>query len=153
MSHKGTACRWEGGIVNWVEERIHSLGKFAETNWKQPTIVEIAGPDKSLGWFCHMHTAMEWLVRLVFRVGRNIFKQEDLDEKLAIPTLNDTPGVEVYSSEPRVNVANRKGPWQEVSILVHRLSEIQTPAFEAFLRTAVSEYQQQLQRMETKPKT
>ena len=87
----------------------------------------------------------------MFRVGRNTFKQEDLDRQLAIPTLNDTPGVEVYSSEPRVHVANRKGPWQEVGSWCIGLSEIQTPAFEAFLNAAVAEFQQQVQRMQTKP--
>jgi excinuclease ABC subunit A len=151
QSHKGTPCRWEGSVVTWVEERIHAVGKFADTNWKHPKVVEIAGLKKQLGWFCHMHTGMEWLVRLVFRVGRNTFKQEELDEQLAIPTLNETEGVEIYSSEPRVHVANRKGPWQEVWILVHRLSEIQTPAFEKFLRTAAAGFQQQVQRMQTKP--
>jgi excinuclease ABC subunit A len=151
MSHNGTPCRWEGEIVNWVEKKIHSLGKFAETNWKQPTVVEIAGAQKGLGWFCHMHTAMEWLVRLVFSVGKDTFQQDDLEESLAIPTLNDTPGVEIYSNEPRVHVANRKGAWQHVWMLVHRLSEIQTPAFEAFLRKAATSFQQQVKQIQTKP--
>ncbi len=151
LSHKGTPCRWEGSIVTWIEEKIHALGNFAETNWKQPTVVEIAAARKGLGWFCHMHTGMEWLVRLVFRVGRNAFKQDDLDRQLAIPTLNDTPGIEVYGSGSRVHVVNRKGPWQEIAILVHRLSEIQTPGFEAFLASAVQAFHDQLQRMNTRP--
>jgi excinuclease ABC subunit A len=94
---------------------------------------------------------MEWLARLIFRVGKNTFKQEDLNRKLGLPTLNDTPGIEVYSNEPRVHVANRKGPWQEVWMLVHRMSEIQTSAFDEFIRKAAGSFQNTLQRMHTKP--
>ncbi len=105
----------------------------------------------SLGWFFHAHSAMEWVCRLVFRVRRNTFKNEELNRRLGLPTLNDTPGVEIYSSEPRVHVANRKGPWQEVWLLVHRLSEIDTPAFHDFLTQAVKSFQETQQRMHTRP--
>jgi excinuclease ABC subunit A len=150
-THNGKPARWEGEIVNWIDEQIHKRGNFPETNWKQPTVVEIAGPKKTQGWFFHAHTAMEWLIRLVFRVGRNKFKGPDLVTRLAIPTLNDTPGVEAYSDSERVHVANRKGPWQEVAVLAHRLSEIDTPAFHRFLNEAVLSFQATVQRMQTKP--
>ncbi len=150
-SHKGTPCRWEGQILSWTEEQIHNLGEFAETNWKHPTTVEIAGKVKSQGWFFHAHTAMEWLVRLVFRVAKNTFKQEELDRRLGIPTLDNTPGVEVYGSQPRVHVANRKGPWQEVWMLIHRFSEIDTPAFREFLKQAVQAFHGAVKKMTTKP--
>jgi excinuclease ABC subunit A len=151
LSHQGKACRWDGEILSSLDEEIHALGSFAETNWRHPSTVEITGPTKTLGWFFHAHTNMEWLVRLIFRVGKNTFKQEDLDRKLGLPTLNDTPGVEVYSNEPRVHVANRKGPWQEVWMLVHQRSEIDTPAFGEFLQQAVGSYHDTLRRMNTKP--
>jgi excinuclease ABC subunit A len=151
LSHKGTPCRWEGTVLAWVEEQIRRRGTFAETNWKQPTVVEICGPHKTQGWFFHAHTSMEWLIRLVFRVGRNTFKEDDLVRRLAIPTLNDTPGVEAYSDAERVHVANRKGPWQEVAVLAHRLSEVDTPAFRRFLDDAVAAFQATLKRMQTKP--
>ena len=83
-------------------------------------------------------TCQGWLLRLVFRVGKNTFKQEELDRRLGIPTLDNTKGVEIYGSEPRVHVANRKGPWQEVWMLIHRLSEIDTPVFRQFLQQAES---------------
>ena len=143
--------RWDGDVLTWIDEKIHALGDFAETNWKHPTTVEIAAATKTLGWFFHAHTNMEWLVRLIFRVGKNTFKQEDLNRKLGLPTLNDTPGIEVYSNEPRVHVANRKGPWQEVWMLIHKLDEIDTPAFDEFLRKAVGSFGNTLKRMNTKP--
>ncbi len=151
VSHKGQTCRWEGQALLHVEEQIRDFGGFADTNWKHPTTVEIAGKTKSHGWFFHAHTGMEWLVRLVFRVAKNCFKQEELDRALAIPVLDDTEGVEIYGNEPRVHVANRKGPWQEVWMLVHRLSEIDTPAFRAFLKGAVASFHQNQKRMQTKP--
>ena len=148
---EGEPCRWEGQVLAWVEKRIQEAGDFRPTNWKHPTTVEIMGKDKSLGWFFHAHTGMEWLVRLVFNVGKNTFKQEDLDRQLAIPTLNQTKGIEIYGNDARVKVANRKGPWQQVWMTVHRLSEIDTPAFRDFLAKAVASYQGSLKRMATKP--
>jgi excinuclease ABC subunit A len=134
-----------------VEEKIHALGDFADTTWKHPSCVEITGPSKSQGWFFHAHTNMEWLVRLIFRVSKNTFQQAALDAQLGIPTLDETEGIEVYGNQPRVHVANRKGPWQEVWMLVHRLSEIDTPAFQEFLKRAVASFQHNLKRMQTKP--
>jgi excinuclease ABC subunit A len=151
VSHRGQSCRWDGKILEWIDKQIHSRGDYADTNWSQRTIVEIAAPTRSQGWFFHAHTAMEWLIRLVFRVGRNTFHQEDLNRKLGIPPLNDTPGLQVYSSEPRVHVANRMGTWQEVAILAHRLSEIDTPAFRSFLDAATAAFGKHLQRLRTRP--
>jgi excinuclease ABC subunit A len=151
VSHKGTPCRWEGAILDWIDERIHELGDFGDTNWNHRSIVEIAAPSKSHGWFFHGHTSLERMVRLVFHVGRNTFKQSALRDQLGLRPLNETAGVEVYGDEERVQVANRKGPWQEVAILAHRLSDIDTPAFREFLAKAVAAFGQNLVRLRTKP--
>jgi len=151
VTTSGAKPRWEGAIVDWIVDRVHELGEFSETNWSERTIVEIAAPRKSQGWFLHLHTGMEWLIRLVFRVARNAFRGEDIVPGFGIRPLDDTPGLEVYGSNERVRVANRKGPWQEVMILAHRLNEIDTPAFRAFLKEAVASFQQTLARMNTKP--
>jgi excinuclease ABC subunit A len=147
----GAPGRWEGKIVEWIDERVHELGAFSDTNWNHRTIVEIAAEQKSQGWFLHLHTGMEWLIRLVFRVSRNSFKEEELVRGLGIRPLDETPGLQVYGSEERVHVANRKGPWQEAAILTHRLSEIDTPAFREFLEQAVASFQKNLVRFRTKP--
>ncbi len=128
---------------------MHALGNFAETNWKHASTVEITGPQKTLGWFFHAHTNVEWFVRLVFRVGKNTFKPDELNRRLGLPTWNDTPGVEIYSAEPRVHVANRKGPWQEVAVQAHALRDIDTPAFRQFLTQAVDAFHKNLRRMQT----
>jgi excinuclease ABC subunit A len=151
LTMKGTPCRWDGKILPWVEEQIHKLGPFSETDWSERTVVEIAAPKKSQGWFFHAHTGMEWLVRLVFRVGKNTFKQEALTRQLGLKPLDEMRELPVYGSEPRVKVANRKGPWQEIWMLVHRLEEIDTPAFRSFLKQAAESFHKNLGRMNTSP--
>jgi excinuclease ABC subunit A len=91
------------------------------------------------------------MVRLVFHVGRNAFKQAELSARLGIRPLNEIDGLEVYGDEERVQVANRKGPWQEVAILAHRLSEIDTPAFREILGQAAASFHNNLRRMQTRP--
>jgi excinuclease ABC subunit A len=151
VSHHGKPCRWEGGILDWIDARIHELGSFSDTNWNHRSVVEIAAPSKSQGWFFHAHTGLERMVRLVFRVGRNTFKPADLLQRLGIRPLNEVAGLEVYGDEQRVQVANRKGPWQEVAILALSLSEIDTPAFRAFLTEAVNAFHTSLTRLQTSP--
>jgi excinuclease ABC subunit A len=151
ITTEGKACRWEGQILEWIDERVHELGPFAATNWNHRSVVEIAAPSRSLGWFVHLMTGMEWLVRLVFRVGRNTFKEADLVQRLGIRPLDETPGLEVYGSKERVWVTSHKGPWQSVTVLAHRLSEIDTPAFRTFLAEAAASFHANLKRMRTKP--
>jgi len=88
-------------------------------------------------------------VRLVFRVAKNTFKQEALSKQLSLKPLDEMPELPVYGSEPRVKVANRKGPWQEIWMLVHKLDEIDTPAFKAFLKQAADAFHKNLGRMTT----
>jgi excinuclease ABC subunit A len=151
VTGKGTQCRWEGEILNWIDELVHKSGSFSPTNWNHRSVIEIAAPNKSQGWFMHAMTSLEWTVRLVFRVGRNTFKQDDLVQRLGIRPINETPGIEAYGHQDRVQVDNMRGPWQAVSVLVHKKSEIDTPAFRAFLQEAVRSFHANLTRMRTKP--
>src|SRR5262249_11929567 len=138
--------RWEGQILDWLDEQVHALGSFSRTNWNHRSVIEIAAPQKSQGWFLHAMTGQEWLLRLVFRVGRNAFKEADLVRKLGIRPLNETPGLQIYGDEERVWLTKHKGPWQSVTVLVHRLSEIDTPAFREFLSQAVASFEANLKR-------
>jgi excinuclease ABC subunit A len=151
VTSEGKPCRWEGKALEWVEERAHEMGDFGDTNWNHRSTVEIAGPNRSQGWFLHAMTGQEWLLRLVFRVGKNAFKQADLVARLGIRPLNETPGLEVYGSDDRVWVTKHKGPWESVTVMVHRLAEIDTPAFRKFLEEAARSFGQNLQRLRTKP--
>jgi excinuclease ABC subunit A len=153
VTTEGKPARWDGEILNWLDARIHELGEFGDANWSQRNMVEIAAPKKSQGWFFHALTGGEWLVWLVFRVGRNTFNSGDLEKKLGIKPLNETPDLklEVYGNEPRVWVTNHKGPWQSIVIKIHLLSEIDTPAFRDFLRQAAAAFGKQQVRLQTKP--
>jgi excinuclease ABC subunit A len=151
VTNEGKPCRWEGHILDWLDERIHELGEFADTVWNQRSIVEIAAPVRTQGWFLHAMTGQEWLLRLVFRVEKNRFKDADLIARMGIRPLNETPGLEVYSNEQRVWVTKHKGPWESVTVLVHRLEEMDTPAFRAFLVEATASFHKNLKRLRTKP--
>src|SRR5262249_48954802 len=119
ISHNGTPCKWEGAALTWVEQQVHELGDFSDTNWNHRSVVEIAAPKKSQGWFLHAMTGMASVLRLVFRVGKNTFKQADLLERLGIRPLNETAGLEVYGDQERVWLTSHRGPWQSVTVLVH----------------------------------
>jgi excinuclease ABC subunit A len=147
----GKPARWEGDLLNWIDEQIHNLGDFAETDWSERTVVEISAPKKSQGWFFHAHTGMEWLARLVFRVAKNTFKHEDLERRLALKPMHEAAEMNFYSRESRINVANRKGPWQEVWMLIGKKEEIDTPAFRAFLKQAVEAFRKNLKKMDASP--
>ncbi len=151
VTTEGKPCRWEGAILDWLDERVHEVGEFGDTNWSERHAVEIAAPVRSQGWFLHAMTGMEWLVRLVFRVEKNRFKGPDLVRRLGIRPLNETPGLEVYGSDDRVWVTSHKGPWQSVTVLAHRLSEVDTPAFRGFLEEAAESFHKNLKKLRTRP--
>jgi excinuclease ABC subunit A len=151
VTNEGKPCRWEGAILDWIDERVHELGDFGDTDWGQRNVVEIPAPVRTQGWFLHALTAMEWLVRLVFRVEKNKFKGPDLVQRLGIRPLNETPGLEVYGSDERVWVTSHKGPWQSVTVLAHRLREVDTPAFREFLAEAARSFHANLKKLRTRP--
>jgi excinuclease ABC subunit A len=151
IAPNGRPARWDGEILASVEKRIHELGSFGPTNWNHRSVVEIPATVKSQGWFFHAMTGREWLVRLVFRVARNTFKQADLTARLALPSAHTIEGMDVFGETERVQVANRRGPWQEVAVLAHKFSDIDTPAFRKFLTEAANAFQGNLKRMQTKP--
>ncbi len=147
----GRPCRWDGEILPWVIDRIQKLGDFSEANWNHRTIVEVPAKNKSQGWFLHAMTGQEWLLRLVFRVGRNAFKQADLERRLGLKPFNEADGAASCNREDRVQVANRKGPWQEVALLVNQREEIDTPAFHQFLKEAAAAFEGNHKKMQVRP--
>ncbi len=100
VTNEGKPCRWEGHILDWIDERIHELGDFGDDGLEPAQ----RGRDRRArrgrqGWFLHAMTGQEWLLRLVFRVEKNAFKDADLVRRLGIRPLNETPGLEVYGNE------------------------------------------------------
>ena len=150
IGHDGKPVKWEGKLLSWLDGQVHQVGKFSPTNWNHRSVIEIAAESKSQGWFLHMMTGMERYARLCFRVAKNSFKQQELNERLGIRRFNEIDGLQVYGDEDRVQVSNRKGPWQEVAVLAHFLSDIDTPVFKKFLAQAVAAFQGNLKKMSTK---
>ncbi len=138
VGRKGQPCRWDGQILERIVDRIAASGNFGETNWNARTIVEIAAPTKTDGWFMHAITGEEWLLKLKFRVAKNTFKREELVAELKLIPLNDLPDLPVYGHEPRVKCKNLRGPFQEVQLQVHSLEEVDKPAFWKFLDAAMA---------------
>ncbi|HZZ71021.1 MAG TPA: excinuclease ABC subunit UvrA [Pirellulales bacterium] len=151
VGRQGEPCRWDGQILARIVDQIHELGEFAETDWNSRTIVEISAPTKSEGWFMHAITGEAWLLKLRFRTAKGTFNRNDLVFSLGLKPPNELPELPVYGNEPRVKVKTLRGPWQEVELRVHTLSEIDTPAFWEFLQRAVSGFDKFSQRVKEKP--
>jgi excinuclease ABC subunit A len=151
VGRRGEPCRWEGAILERVVDRIHELAPFSETDWNNRTVVEIAAPKKSDGWFFHASTGDEWLVWMRFRVARRTFSQEELERRLELAALDELDELPVYGQGSRVRVKNRKPPWQEVSLGLHWLREIDTPGFWKFLAEAVAGFRRVVERSKIDP--
>ncbi|HVL11117.1 MAG TPA: excinuclease ABC subunit A, partial [Gemmata sp.] len=133
----GKPMKWDGAALTHVVDRVQSLGGFKDTNWKHRSIVEVVPDAKGAEWFLHAMTGHEAYVKFVFRLPGRPFKQDQLEARLALRPLSDTPGLEGYSRDSnRVEVGNWPGA-QYVTIVVHKKSEIDTPAFREFLARAV----------------
>ena len=137
VGRNGNPCRWDGRILADVVDRIQESDLFSDTNWDSRSVVEISGLKKSDGWFFHAITAEEWLLKMKFRTARNTFRREDLVTRLDLKPLNDMPDLPLYGTEARVRCKNLRGPWQEVELRVHSLSEIDRPEFREFLDQAI----------------
>jgi excinuclease ABC subunit A len=110
------------------------------TNWDERSVVEVIGPDASRGWFLHALTGDEWLLTLKFRVPENTFQQQSLAAALKLKPVDEIREIEAYGRADRVRVKADGGPWQEVTITVHWLREIDSSAFWAFLDQAKRAY-------------
>lgn len=151
VSRSGAACHWEGKILDEIERRIQDAGEFSPTNWNNRTIVEVAAPKKSDGWFFHAITGEPWLVKLKFRTAKKTFQRDELMIDLALPPLNDIPEIESYGRASRVKCKNLRGPWQEVQIAAYSWEEIDTPAFWAFLDKAITGFRKFTDRVQQSP--
>ena len=148
VDRKGNACKWDGRVLEAVVDRIHELGDFSETDWKNRSVVEIAAERKSDGWFFHAITAETWLLKMKFRVYRGTFDRKELAERLNLKTLNQMDELPIYSNDSRVKVKSAKGPWQEVEVRVFSWEEIDSPRFWKFVEEAVAGFSKVEERKE-----
>ena len=148
VDRKGNGCKWDGRVLEAVVDRIHELGDFSETDWKNRSVVEIAAQRKSDGWFFHAITGETWLLKMKFRVYRGTFDRKELAERLNLRTLNQMDELPIYSNDARVKVKSAKGPWQEVEVRAFSFEEMDTPGFWKFVEEAVAGFSKVEERKE-----
>jgi excinuclease ABC subunit A len=151
VSHSGKPARWEGTALEKVVDAIEARSGFLPANWNDRSVVEMTGDKRTGAWFLHALTGDEWLLTLKFRVPRKTFDEEELRRQLALKSLDDLDELPVYGRSERVRINNKKGPWQQVSITVHWLREIDTPAFDRFLDRACDAFQAEIGREKLNP--
>jgi len=123
-----------------------------KTIWNDPSTVEVTGEDQRLGWFLHALTRDEWLLKLNFRVEKKRFDAADLAARLALKSIDDIDEIPVYGRSERVRVKNKPAGFQDITISVHWLKEIDTPEFWQFLTEARESYQNRVEQASTDPK-
>jgi excinuclease ABC subunit A len=140
VAHNGQPARWDGTLLASILDRLEPSKELGTPNFNHRSVVEVCGPVKKEGWFFHALTGDEWLVTLKFRVPRNTFQQDQLAPSLGLLPLDDIDELPIYGRGSRVRVKNIKKRLQEVTLKVHWLKEIDTPAFKHFLCTAVDKF-------------
>ena len=125
---KGETISWDRQLLIKITETIEKAGGFSPISWENRSIVEVAGPIKSKGWFLHAITAETWLLKLKIRVPRRAFTKNQLESLVTLPTLNQMEDIEQYGNEPRVR-ARVAGAWMELELQPHTLAELDTPKF------------------------
>ncbi len=151
VGRRGEPCRWDGRILEAVEQRLQATGKFAPTNWNSRTIVEITGHTKSDGWFMHAITGEAWLLKLKFRVAKGTFQRESLQKRLPLPALNAMDELPVYGNEPRVKCKALRGPWQELELRLHAWEDVNQPEFWKIMDDAVLGFETMLAKVSQNP--
>ena len=144
LSHRGVPCKWEGEALARVIDALEAGEGLAPANWNHRSTVEMTAASKKGGWFLHALTAEDWLLKLKIRVKKKTFDQEDLRRRIPLKPLDDLDELPVYGRNARLWVRNLKGPWQEVTVAVHWLDEIDTPEFWQFLDEARESFLEQV---------
>ncbi|MEX0715455.1 MAG: excinuclease ABC subunit A, partial [Planctomycetaceae bacterium] len=137
VSHQGRPCRWEGDALGWLIDRLEEDDRLAAPDWSERTVVEVKGTGKQGSWFLHALTGDEWLLTLRLRVKKGTFDEAALSRRLGLKEIDDLDDLHVYGRAERVRVKAIKGPYEEITITVHWLREIDTPEFRAFLAEAI----------------
>ena len=151
VSRSGAPCRWDGKILDMIEQKIQDSGGLSPTDWNSRTIVEITAPKKSDGWFFHAITGEMWLLKLKFRTAKKTFQRDELTVALGLKPLNDIPEIESYGHGPRVKCKSLRGPFQEVEIGAYSWQEIDTPEFWKFLESAIAGFRKFTERTPQSP--
>lgn len=148
VGRNGEIINWNGKILDEVVNRIEGCEGFKDTTWNERATVEILGESKENGSFFTALTGDPWFVRLRFRVRPNTFKQDELQDRIPLPTPNQMDHLPVYGNSPRVQVNKSRG-WQEVEIKAHSWEEIDIPEFWKFIDQCIESFAERVERADT----
>ncbi len=151
IAHNGQPAQWAGEALGLVIDQIETDDRFSAPNWNNRTVVEVMGQEKKGGWFLHALTGDEWLLNLKFRVKKNTFDPDALKRSLNLKAVDDLDEIPIYGRGERVRVKNLKGPWQEITITVHWLEDVDTPEFRQFLEEARDGFLKQITKTKLNP--
>ena len=151
VARSGEPCNWEGKVVDRIVEYIERAGGFRDTDWNDRSVVEIAAPKKTHGWFFHALTGEPWLVKLKFRTASRTFQHDKLIEQVGMTPLNDMHDLPIYGTDQRVRCKNLRGPWQEVELQVFAMREIDHPEFWEMLDQAIAGFKKITEKKEQHP--
>jgi excinuclease ABC subunit A len=140
MSHNGKPVKWSGAALARVVAVIEADERFLPITWTERSVVEVMGKTTAIGWFLHALTGDEWLCTLKFRVPPGTFQEAKLAGQLNLKALADIDELPTYSNTPRVQVRKGKGPFQEVTVTIFGLADVEQAAFQEFLKEAVAGY-------------
>ena len=149
VGRNGEIINWNGKILDEVVNRIEGCEGFKDTTWNERATVEILGESKDNGWFFTALTGDPWFVRLRFRVRPRTFKQDELQDRIPLPSPNQMDHLPVYGNSPRVQVNNTRGGWQEVEIKAHSWEEIDIPEFWKFVDQCIESFAERIDRADT----
>jgi excinuclease ABC subunit A len=142
VASNGRPVRWDGRILESIVDRIEAIGGsgFAPTAWSQRSVVRITSADKARSSFPFFHatTSSEWVVTLRFFVPTGTFRPKGLDGQLKLAPFHQSQ-TPVLCDAPRLKVQN-VGPFQEITLVGHSVTDFETLAFDAFLNKAVAAF-------------
>jgi excinuclease ABC subunit A len=142
LAGNGRPARWDGRILESIVNRVEAIGHggFAPTEWSQRGVVRIKGNDETKVAFPFFHatTSAEWVVTLRFFVPKGSFRAGAVEKLLALVPFHQVEPP-VLSDLPRLRM-NDLGPFQEITIVGHALSDFETDGFDLFLKKAVESF-------------
>ena len=106
---KASRAAGKAQILDWLDERIHELGAFGDTDWNQRSVVEIAGAEEESGLVPARHDRTGMAAAAGVPRRQEHLQAGELAQRLGIRPLNETPGLEVYGDETRVWVDEPQG--------------------------------------------
>jgi excinuclease ABC subunit A len=141
VGRNGKPARWDGQILGSLVDRLEALKLV--TDWSQRTVARVVSPQAKAPAFLEAMTGHEWVLTLRFRVARRTFQMKALSEELGLKPFHEiTPPV--LCDHVRLEVTNDQRGWQDITLVVHAASELETRPFNAFLDCAFVGYRQLL---------